>query len=444
MEHWQELEAARRLKIIAPLLDETLDEAAVVARKKDISEDCGLSYRTIGRYYMAFKAKGYEGLVPSPGTARNTSELPGNFDEIVTQAIQLRQELPNRSVPQIIKVLEYEGYAKPGEIKRSTLQRHLQKAGYSSKQMRVYEQKSKSARRFKKEHRCVLWQADIKYGPYVTNPKTGEVFQTYLSVFIDNATRYVVSARFYDNQRTDIIEDSLRRAVIQFGKPVSLQCDNGKQYRSVTLQRACNVLGIRLIFCKPYSPEAKGAVERFNQTADSFISEYSLQSERTLETLNRDFEAWLNQYYHTKPHVGLNNISPATAFRTDTRMLELVQAERLAEAFLHIENRDVDKVGCISFKGKTYEVGMQFCGKSIQVAYDPMYLQEIEIRCDSYKPFNIREQVIGENCDYKKSFVSSHAVSPNGSRMLNALNEKNITGKTNRRRAVSYGGESDV
>ena len=36
MEHWQELEAARRLKIIAPLLDETLDEAAVVARKKDI------------------------------------------------------------------------------------------------------------------------------------------------------------------------------------------------------------------------------------------------------------------------------------------------------------------------------------------------------------------------------------------------------------------------
>ena len=54
MEHWQELEAARRLKIIAPLLDETLDEAAVVARKKDISEDCGLSYRTIGRYYMAF------------------------------------------------------------------------------------------------------------------------------------------------------------------------------------------------------------------------------------------------------------------------------------------------------------------------------------------------------------------------------------------------------
>ena len=112
MENWQELEAARRLKIIAPLLDETLDEAAVVARKKDISEDCGLSYRTIGRYYMAFKAKGYEGLMPSPGTARNTSELPGNFDEIVTQAIQLRQELPN-SVNAGIELTENAGQKRP-------------------------------------------------------------------------------------------------------------------------------------------------------------------------------------------------------------------------------------------------------------------------------------------------------------------------------------------
>lgn len=444
MDNWQEREAARRLKIIAPLLGENLDEASIVARKKKISEESGLSYRTIGRYYTAFTQKGYEGLKPSPGTARNTCELPKNYDEIVTQAIALRRELPSRSVPQMIKILEYEGYAKPGEIKRSTLQRHLQKDGYSARQMRVYEQKGKSARRFKKEHRSVLWQADIKFGPYVTDPKTGEVFQTYLSVFMDNATRYVVSARFYDNQRTEIIEDSLRRAVMQFGKPLSLQCDNGKQYRSDTLKRACNILGIKLIFCKPYSPEAKGAVERFNQTVDSFLAEYSLQSERTLDTLNRDFEAWLNQHYHTTPHSGLNNISPETAFRTDNRALELVPAEKLAEAFLHIEMRYVDKVGCMSFKGKSYEVGMQFRGKTVQVVYDPIYLKEVEIRCEGYTPFKVSEQVVGVNCDYRKSYVPSQPAGPNGSRMLSALNEKNITGKTNRRRAVSYGGEADV
>ena len=444
MEDWREQEAAERLKVIAPLLDENLDEAAIVARKKEIVENSGLSYRTIGRYYTAFKERGYEGLKPSPGTARNTSGLSDNYDEIVTQAIVLRQELPSRSIPQIIKILEYEGKIKQGEIKRSTLQRHMQKEGYSSKQMRIYEQKGKSARRFKKEHRCVLWQADIKFGPYVIEPKSKATYQTYLSVFIDNATRYVVGARFYDNQTTEAIEDSLRRAIMKFGKPLSLQCDNGKQYRSKTLQKACNVLGIRLIFCKPYSPEAKGAVERFNQTVDSFLAEFALQPERTLETLNTAFEAWLNQYYHTKPHAGLANISPTTAFRTDSRALEMVPVEKLAEAFLHIEKRDVDKVGCMSFKGKSYEVGMQFCGKTVDVVYDPVYIAEVEIRCEGWKPFTVKERVIGENCDYRKSYVPSQTSGVNGSRLLNALNEKNITGKTNLRRAVSYGDGNDV
>jgi hypothetical protein len=254
----------------------------------------------------------------------------------------------------------------------------------------------------------------------------------------------VVGARFYDNQSTEVIEDSLRRAVMQFGKPLSLQCDNGKQYRSKTLQKACNVLGIRLTFCKPYSPEAKGAVERFNQTVDSFLAEFALQPERTLEALNTAFEAWLNQYYHTKPHAGLANISPATAFRTDSRALEMVPAEKLAEAFLHIEKRDVDKVGCMSFKGKSYEVGMQFCGKTVDVVYDPMYTNEVEIRCEGWKPFTVKERVIGEDCDYRKSYVPSQTSAANGSRLLNALNEKNITGKTSLRRAVSYGDGSDV
>jgi transposase InsO family protein len=441
---WQESEAEHRMKIIAPLMDEGLDQAAIVACKKEIAQRHGISYRTVGRYYDAFSTGGYEKLKPRSGAGRNKGNNPDNFDEIVTQAILLRQELPSRSVPQIIKILELEGIAPPGVIKRSTLQRHIQKAGYSAKHMLKYVPKGKSARRFRKEHRCVLWEADVKYGPYVGDPETNKMTQSYLSVFIDNATRYVVGARFYLNQKSEIIEDSLRRAVMQFGKPVSLQCDNGKQYRSYTLRHACDVLGIRLIFCKPYSPESKGAVERFNRVVDSFMAEFSLQKERTLEALNRDFEAWLNQYYHTKPHSGINGISPATAFRTDSRALELVPANKLAEAFLHKEERIVDKVGCISFLGSTYEVGMQFCGKTVTVVFDPMYTREVEVRCDGYLPFKVSELQIGEDCDYEKSYAPSRTAAANGSRLLNELNKKKIRDMTNIHRAVSYGDESNV
>ena len=82
--------------------------------------------------------------------------------------------------------------------------------------------------------------------------------QIYLSAFIDDATRYVVSAKFYDNQTVDIIEDSLRNAIMSYGKPQKLLTDNGKQYRLEWLKKACNRLGIRLTHCKPYSPEGKG------------------------------------------------------------------------------------------------------------------------------------------------------------------------------------------
>ncbi|MCM3763336.1 transposase, partial [Alkalihalobacillus oceani] len=83
------------------------------------------------------------------------------------QAILLRKEVPSRSVAQIIQILEWEGLAEPGQIKRSTLQEKLTEKGYSTRQMRLYSQTGVAARRFQKRHRNQLWQSDIKYGPYL-------------------------------------------------------------------------------------------------------------------------------------------------------------------------------------------------------------------------------------------------------------------------------------
>ena len=82
--------------------------------------------------------------------------------------------------------------------------------------------------------------------------------QVYLSSFIDDATRYIVSAKFYDNQRVEIVEDSLREAIMRYGKPDKIYVDNGKQYRSDWLKKACNRLGIVLLHSRPYHAEGKG------------------------------------------------------------------------------------------------------------------------------------------------------------------------------------------
>ena len=46
--------------------------------------------------------------------------------------------------------------------------------------------------------------------------------------------------------------------------------DNGSCYRSKTFREACQRLGLRQIFTRPYTPKTNGKAERFIQTATRF------------------------------------------------------------------------------------------------------------------------------------------------------------------------------
>lgn len=431
--------AAQRMLIITPLLEEGLDPQRIVELKKEISEKHQISYRTVGRYLEAFKNAGFEGLKPNTVSQRAQSSLPDNYAEIVEQAIVLRRECPTRSVADIIRILELEGTTKPGALSRSTLQRHLQTSGFGTRQMKIYTKTGAASRRFEKAHRCMLFQGDIKYGPYLPIGKNGERKQVYLSVFIDDATRYIVAAKFYDNQRVEIIEDCLRGAIMQFGKPDAIYVDNGKQYRSEWLQKACARLEIRLLFAKPYHPEGKGKVEAFNRRMDSFLSEVALEKVQTLEELNRHLDVWITEHYHKSPHYGLGGITPEVAFRMDTRPLKFLDIAKCAEAFLHTVEREVDKTGCISFDGKKYEVGLQLMGRKVEVYYDPSWTKEVEIHHKDFPSFKAREMQIGSNCNSREELPETvKPLEANGSRLLEGLNRANITNRTRKEAALVF------
>lgn len=218
-------QAAARMMIIMPLLDENLDPKSIVELKKKLAAQHEISYRTISRYYDAYLKDGFDGLKPKQIASKEHSLLPENFQEIVDTAIELRRECPSRSVNDIIRIMELENIVPQGSVSRSTLQRHLQKRGFGSHQMKIYTQKGVSARRFQKSQRCMLFQGDIKYGPYLSIGKNGAKKQVYLSAFIDDATRFIVAAKFYEHQQIAIIEDTLRTAIMQYGKPDAIYVD---------------------------------------------------------------------------------------------------------------------------------------------------------------------------------------------------------------------------
>lgn len=430
--------ASERVQLLSPLLAEGIDPAKAREIKQRICEQTGLSERTLRRYLAKYRQDGFGGLKPK-GKGRPSAEtaIP---QEVLDQAILLRREVPSRSVAQLIQILEWEGRIQPGEIKRSTLQERLAERGYSTRHMRMYAESSVAARRFQQRHRNRLWHSDIKYGPYLPIGPNGAMKQVFLVTFIDDATRFVLHGEFYPVMDKTIVEDCFRQAIQKFGVPESVYFDNGKQYRTKWMTRACSKLGIRLLFAKPYSPEATGKVERFNRVVDAFLSEAALEKPKTLERLNELFAVWLSECYQNKSHSALENkISPETAYRSDKKALRFVDPEELASAFLHCETRKVDKSGCISFMDRKYEVGLPFIGCTVDVIFDPADISELTIEYEGHTPWRVRELVIGERAG-KRPPLPEHKglVSADASRLLTAAEERSRERTAQQAPAVAY------
>jgi len=439
MKDWKKAEdiAANRVQLLSPLLAEGLDPAKARELKAQICEKTGLSERTLRRYLAQYRNQGFEGLRPK---GKKRAETEAIQPELLEQAILLRREVPGRSISKIIQILEWEGKARSGQLKRSTLQEKLAERGYSSRHMRMYADTGVAARRFQRQHRNHLWQSDIKYGPYLPIGPGGTKQQTYLVVMLDDATRFVLHGMFYSTLNQGIVEDCFRQAIQKYGVPERVYFDNGSQYRTKRMARICSKLGIRLLYAKPYAPESKGKVERFNRVVDGFLNEVALEKPQTLEKLNEQFQVWLSECYQNQPHSALtDNMSPSTAYRSDRNPLKFKTPEAITDAFLHVETRKVDKSGCISFMGKKYEVGLSFLGRTVNVIYDPANITELTIEYEGHKPWKAKELVIGKYAGQRPKLPEYLGTEPaDSSRLLGAAEIKHKERQEQIQPAVSY------
>ena len=256
---WQEREALERFRLISPLLDPEMDNSKRIQMRNNIAAQNEISTRTLYRYESSFRDNEFAGLKPVPKSGVHSHKLPENFDNLVKEAIQLRLEVPGRSVDQIITILELEGKAPLGVLKRSTLQRHMYKQGFGTKHLKVYsDARESSSKRFCKPHRMMLVQGDIKYGPILTI--NGKKVQTYLSSAIDDHSRMILSSQFYDNQEEIIVEDTFRKVILRYGKFDACYFDNGSQYIAKQLKLSLTRLGIRIRHARVRSGKSKGKV----------------------------------------------------------------------------------------------------------------------------------------------------------------------------------------
>lgn len=410
--------ALEKFEAIAPLVNGSLSINDKRIIRKQVLFNTGWSERTLRRYIAAYREGQFEALKPKVRTDRGTMRTISK--DVLDYAIQLREDEPQLSVDRIIEVLVCEGKIARDSVARSSLDRHLRRAGKSRKEIKVAQQST--GRRFVRVGRNTLWQSDVKYGPTLTG-KDKKKFKTYMIAIIDDATRFICHSEFYLTQSAEALEDCIRKAILKCGAPISLYVDNGKIYRSNQLKLACARLGINLLNTAPYRPEAKGKVEKFNQTMQEFLISSKIEPATDVVEFNARYNIWLDEGYNRRQHSSLAGKTPYEAFHSDSKPIRLATVQTIKKAFRKEDSRKVDKTGCFSVNGVLFEAGQDFCNKRIEIHYDSFDLSSVDIYYNAELKKTVSPTNIGEFCNNKSAtIVKKNELKQ--SRLLNALADK--------------------
>lgn len=179
-----------------------------------------------------------------------------------------------------------------------------------------------------------------------------------LIVFIDDATSKLITLRFVQVECTqgyfESIEDHLKR----YGRPRAYYSDRHSIFRVnikeakkgnglTQIGRVCQQLGIELICAR--SPQAKGRVERANQTLqDRLIKEMRLAGINSIEQAN----AWLPGFIEAYN----NRFGVEPECSVDAHQPELPSEEELKVLLSHQSTRQVSKQLQISYHNEIYQI----------------------------------------------------------------------------------------
>ncbi len=133
----------------------------------------------------------------------------------------------------------------------------------------------------------------------------------FVHVCVDDCTR-LAYVEVLDDERKQSVTAFLERAVGWFGDQgviiERLMTDNGPGYRSKLHRRACQALGIRHLFTRPYRPRTNGKAERFIRTlldGWAYKRPYATSAER-----RGALGAFLTHYNAHRPHRSLGGQTP--------------------------------------------------------------------------------------------------------------------------------------
>jgi hypothetical protein len=323
-----------RLKVMSPVLDgkRTQVEAARLLQVTD---------RTIRRWVRRVKAEGDRGIVHRLRERPSNRRKSPSFRQAVLRAY--RQEYADFGPTLAREKLQERDLA----VGRETLRQWLLRENLWQPRRRRDQHRQRRERR-----PCFgeMVQGDGSHHDWLE----GRGPQGVLVAFIDDATSRA-TARFYPAETTEAYMDLLGRYLRRHGRMGSLYVDRDSIFRAecpdpsekrpapTQFSRALAEMRIELILA--YSPQAKGRIERFFQTAqDRLVKELRLAGARTLAQANRVLEKtflpWFNRWRNvpaTSPNDAHRPLHPSMRLES---ILSIQERRRVCNDYtIRLENR---------------------------------------------------------------------------------------------------------
>lgn len=336
-------------------------------------------YRTFLKWLHLYRKLGYDGLKPS---SRNDKGKSRKISYSLKEQIEyLCKEYDFKTISNMYRYLVGEAIIQTDSFTEVTLRNFLK-----SNKLEFKPEGKKSRRAFEVPHINMLWTADIMYGPYIKYG--GKKMRSYLFAIIDDHSRLITAASFYNSDGSLSLANTLRQAILVYGLPQKFYCDNGKVFSSGYLHMICAKLGIALIHSKPYDSPSRGKIERFFRTVrDMFLAMLFDKSELSFESLNEKFNKWVLEQYNLNVHRGIND-TPMDRYLGDMENVKInTLSEQEAEYFFYNTiYRKVKNDRTITVNNILYETPAKYIGKKIEIRFpldepDDLRLFENDKQC---------------------------------------------------------------
>jgi len=364
-----------RAAVVGHLVHATLARGQLCCALTELSKqtfrppgaDAGRTYAfsTLERWYYAYKKGGLQALRPRRRSDRGHAQKLS--DELKTLLCDIRRTHPTASVPLIMDTLIRQGQLDKGAVSPSTIRRLFRDRGLTRATGLVHKDQPQRLR-WEAEAPMTLWHADVCHGSPIC--VDGVNVPVRIHAVMDDASRFVVAIEAHrterEQQMLELFADTLRR----HPAPKSLYLDNGSTYSGKRLQTVCDRLGIGLIHATPYSPQARGKMERFFRTLRTRCLDH-VGSLTSFDELNKRLWAFTDEDYHVRPHAGLMGRTPKEVFvEHSDDSLRWIDEAALRGAFVAQSSRRIRGDSTLSFEGQIFEVDQRFlCGRTVTLCF---------------------------------------------------------------------------